>query len=107
MMQVVTTVDSDTAAQQLAQQLVQQRLAACVQISGPITSVYRWHGAIESATEWRVVAKTTATAAEPLMQAIARLHPYQVPQIVAWPIPHVYAPYAQWVADSVGDEGLP
>jgi len=102
---VVTTIDTEQGATELARQLVEDRLAACVQVSGPITSIYRWNDAVKSDREWRLLAKTTAKGADRLMGAIAKLHPYKVPQIVAWPVPQVHTPYADWVTDSVEAEG--
>jgi periplasmic divalent cation tolerance protein len=94
--QVVTTVPDQDHAQRIAQALVTERLAACVQVSGPITSTYRWQGAVETNQEWVCSAKTERVKFEAVEQAICRLHPYDVPEIVATPIVAVSNSYLVW-----------
>lgn len=96
-LQVTTTVDSREAADRLAASLVSERLAACVQVQGPIASTYRWQGAVETATEWYCHAKTTAERFEALRARLAELHPYDVPEIVALPIVRGHPPYLAWL----------
>ena len=100
--QVVTTLGSAEDAQRLARQLVENRLAACVQITGPITSVYRWQGKIEESQEWVCTAKTSAAALERISDAIGQLHPYEVPELIAMPLSHVSPSYAAWIDEQVG-----
>ncbi len=81
--QVVTTISSQADARRIADALVQQRLAGCVQIVGPIESLYRWEGKIETATEWQCWIKTRKSHYKAVEQAIHKLHPYEVPEILA------------------------
>ena len=88
-------------AERIGRQMVEERLAACVNILAPCRSIYRWQGAIESAEEVPAIFKTTAAQAEALMTRIAGLHSYDVPCIVVWPIDKLLANYAEWVEGSV------
>jgi periplasmic divalent cation tolerance protein len=101
LIQVSTTLPSEAAANQLARQLVEKRLAACVQVSGPLTSIYRWQGEIEQGQEWLCTAKTTADAFARIAEAIAAAHPYDVPEIIATPLVDVSAGYAEWLRREV------
>lgn len=96
--QVLTTVPSQEQAAQIARILVEQRLAACVQVLGPITSTYRWQGAIETAQEWLCLAKTAKALYPQLEEAIRRAHPYQVPEILAVQVAAASADYLAWLA---------
>lgn len=91
-----TCPDADTA-QRLARTLVEDRLAACVSILGPVTSIYRWRGAVETAGEVLLLAKTRADRYAALEQAMRALHPYEVPEIVAVPIEQGLHDYLDWV----------
>jgi periplasmic divalent cation tolerance protein len=97
---VFTTVDQREQAQRIATTLVQRRLAACAQIS-EIDSIYSWQGEVRQEAELRIVFKTTAAAYPALEAALRELHPYTLPQIVALPVEHAFAPYAQWVHEQV------
>lgn len=99
-LQVVTTTSSSAEANSIATALVEERLAACVQISGPITSVYRWQGVVEQSEEWRLIIKCPEDHLTAVMERIAALHSYDVPQIVAWPIPVASPAYARWVSEA-------
>ncbi|MHA7959068.1 divalent-cation tolerance protein CutA [Streptomyces sp. L500] len=94
---VATTTDNEKAARDLATTAVEHRLAACAQIDGPVTSVYRWRGALETATEWRVLLKTTAARYPELESRIRAGHPYDVPEIVATEITTGGADYLEWL----------
>jgi periplasmic divalent cation tolerance protein len=97
---IVQTMCPDAAvAARIAGALVDARLAACVQVLPGVTSTYRWQGAVERADEVAVVIKTTASRYAELESALGALHPYQVPEIVAWPVAAGHAAYLQWVAD--------
>lgn len=97
---VVTTLPSREAADRIAAALVEERLAACVQVTGPVASTYRWKGAVERAEEWRCEAKTSADRWPAIRDRIAALHPYELPEIVALPA-EALPSYARWVADEV------
>lgn len=89
-------------AERIGRQMVEERLAACVNILGPCRSVYRWQGAVETAEEVPALFKTSDARAETLMTRIAGLHSYDVPCVVVWPIDRLLGSYAEWVEGSVG-----
>lgn len=95
---VLTNLPNADAARRLADRLVGQRLAACVNILAPCRSVYRWQGRVEDATETPLLIKTTAVRYEALEAAIRADHPYELPEIVAVPIAHGLPGYLAWVA---------
>ena len=95
--QVVTTTERQADAQQIALALVEARLAACVQIVGPITSTYRWQGQIETAQEWQCWVKSRRELYEQIEQTICRLHPYDVPEILATAVLAGSAEYLAWI----------
>ncbi len=102
--QVSTTTATKADAERIAAALVEQRLAACVQVSGPIHSCYRWQGEIETAEEWLCSAKTTREAYDQVEQAIRELHSYDEPEIMAVPIVAGSAGYLAWLREQVGEE---
>ena len=103
-MSVVTVyaVFADPAeAQRIGRQMVEERLAACVNILGPCRSIYRWEGAIETAAEVPALFKTTLDKADTLIARIRELHSYAIPAIAVWPIERLLADYGDWVEESV------
>ena len=104
-LQVMTTVPTREVADQIAASLVQQRLAACVQVIGPISSTYRWQGAVETGQEWLCLAKSRRNLYPQLEEAIRRLHPYEVPEILAVPLVAGSAAYLAWLDASVSPQG--
>lgn len=100
---VTTTVDDEAKAKELAHLLVENRLAACVQIT-PIHSVYRWNGKVESAAERLLAAKTTAERADDLQMFIREHHSYELPEIVVLPIHGGHPDYLEWIAEGVNPE---
>jgi len=101
---VVTTVASRAEAVALAHALVQQRLAACAQIS-EIESIYRWRGEVQQGPECRIVLKTTRERYAQLERTIRALHPYELPAIHALAFDAVHAPYAEWIAQGCAEPG--
>lgn len=99
-LQVFCTISSEPGARELASSLIRDRRAACVQVVGPIHSVYRWQGAVEEASEWLLLMKTTRSTFPALRDAIAAVHPYEVPEIVAVPIADGLPEYLSWIVDS-------
>jgi periplasmic divalent cation tolerance protein len=95
--QVTTTMATQEEATGLARRAVGDRLAACGQVSGPITSVYWWDGEVTTADEWVCTFKTSAVALEPLMAALRAAHSYATPEIVATPIENGDADYLAWL----------
>jgi periplasmic divalent cation tolerance protein len=102
-LQVLTTAGSEEEAAAIAAALVERRLAACVQTTGPVKSIYRWRGAIENAEEWHCLAKTTASRLDAIEAAIRELHSYDEPEIVATPIVAGSAGYLRWIDESLGE----
>ncbi|WP_078854939.1 divalent-cation tolerance protein CutA [Streptomyces sp. NRRL F-5135] len=96
---VLTTTDSAEKAEALARGAIEARLAACAQISAPVTSVYRWEGAIETAQEWQILFKTTAAGYEALEAHLSAAHDYDVPEIIATPVVRGSAAYLSWVTE--------
>ena len=99
--QTVTTTPSRATARRIARELVDRRLAACVQIVGPIESVYRWQGRTETAREWLCLIKTTRARFREVAATVEALHPYDTPEIVALPIVAGSKRYLEWLAASV------
>ncbi len=99
---VLTTCGSAEEARRIAQELIERRLAACVNIVPQIESVYRWQGEVESATEWLLIIKTTADAFDKLRDAIGKLHSYDVPECIQITIEDGSAAYLDWITNSVG-----
>jgi periplasmic divalent cation tolerance protein len=95
--QVLTTAGSEQEAQRIAEHLVAARLAACVQVVGPVASTYRWQGEVERAREWQCLAKTTAARYPEVEAAIRELHPYDEPEIIATPIVAGSPGYLAWI----------
>lgn len=94
---VLSTCPDADSGQRLARSLVEGRLAACVNLVGPVTSVYRWRDAIETAGEMLLVIKTTADRYPALEEGLRAAHPYEVPEIVAVPVQHGLNDYLEWV----------
>lgn len=94
---VLTTVDRRSEAERLAGGAVQRRLAACAQISAPITSVYRWQDEVHSDEEWQVLFKTAATRYAALEDYLRQDHPYDTPEIIATEVVRGSAAYLSWV----------
>ncbi|MEI7612493.1 MAG: divalent-cation tolerance protein CutA [Betaproteobacteria bacterium] len=95
---VLTNLPDHTAAETLATALVDQRLAACVNILPPCRSIYRWQGTVERADEVPLLIKTTSSRYASLEAAIRAAHPYDVPEIIALPITQGLPEYLAWVA---------
>ncbi len=98
---VLTTVGDKDAADKLAQQLVERRLAACVNIIGPIQSVYRWRDQVHNDREFLLLIKTTAEYAAQLRVALKSLHPYELPECVEVAVTGGSEEYLAWMAAEV------
>ncbi|HEX6153621.1 MAG TPA: divalent-cation tolerance protein CutA [Solirubrobacterales bacterium] len=98
--QVLTTAGSEEEARRIAEVLVERRLAACVQVVGPVVSRYRWQGAIEEGQEWQCLVKTTRAAYEGVEAAIREVHAYDEPEIIATPIVAGSAGYLAWIEEN-------
>jgi periplasmic divalent cation tolerance protein len=102
--QLQTTLDSEAAASRIADTLVAERLAACVQVIGPVRSTYRWQGALERADEWLCLVKTTGAVLPTLMARLRELHPYDTPEIIVTPVIGGDSEYLDWVQKAAGAE---
>ncbi|HKU20605.1 MAG TPA: divalent-cation tolerance protein CutA [Terriglobales bacterium] len=98
---VLSTAGSREEAEKIAQALVERRLAACVNLVGPIQSVYRWQGKVETAAEHLLVIKTTAGLFDAVAKAIRELHSYELPECIQLPIEAGSAEYMKWIGESV------
>ena len=98
---VLTTCGSPEEARRIANELVERRLAACVNIVPQIESVYRWKGEVETATEWLLVIKSTANRFEQVRDAIGKLHSYDVPECLELAIEDGNPAYLEWIATVV------
>lgn len=101
--EVRTTFSRREAADACAARLVSERLAACVQIDGPVRSVYRWEGSVESAEEFRCTAKTSRAQAEACAAGIIAGHEYRLPELIV-SVAATTAAYAAWIEAAVGPE---
>lgn len=95
--QVLTAIGSKEDAQKVANAIVGEHLAACVQIIGPITSTYWWQGVMETADEWLCLMKTREDIFEQVEQAIRAIHPYDEPEILAMPVITGSRTYLDWI----------
>ena len=89
-------------AERIGRTVVEERLAACINILGPACSIYRWNGEIATADEVAAILKTSNVEADALVTRIAGLHSYEVPCIVTWPTDKVLSAYSDWVEVNVG-----
>jgi periplasmic divalent cation tolerance protein len=96
----VTFANADEA-ETIGHKLVAERLAACINILGPVRSIYRWKGSVEAADEVAAIVKTTGDEADALIARIAELHSYDVPCITTCAVDEALDAYAAWVEDSV------
>jgi periplasmic divalent cation tolerance protein len=101
--QVLTTVGSKQEAQRIADALVEGRLAACVQVVGPIASTYRWRGKVERAQEWQCLAKTEVGRFEEVEAAVRAVHSYDEPEILATPVLAGSPGYLAWISASLDE----
>lgn len=104
--QVITTTKNKTDAEKIAEVLVENKLAGCVQIIGPISSVYRWEGRMEKADEWLCLIKTTSTLYEDLETALCKIHPYKIPEILAIPVVAGSKNYLSWLDNTLENAAM-
>ena len=99
---VLSTCDSEEHAKTLARKLVEQRLAACVNILPGIQSVYRWKGQVEDASEWLVIIKSRRDLFASLRDVLIQMHTYEVPEVIAVPIVDGSPAYLAWLDRETG-----
>lgn len=100
-MAVVTTTPGAEEAERIATRLVEERLIACANILPGATSIYRWEGRVQRASEVMIVFKTTAETLPRLRERLADLHPYDLPEVLAFAVPDGSDDYLSWVRDAV------
>jgi periplasmic divalent cation tolerance protein len=98
-LQVMTTIDSEEGAKRLQHTLVEERAAACVQVLGPVSSLYWWEGKVEEAGEWICLIKTKAEVYPKVEALIKENHPYSVPEILATPVSAGNKDYLAWISE--------
>ncbi len=98
---VLVTVPSRADGERIGRALVEERLAACVNVVPGLRSVYRWQGAVEAADEALLLIKTTAAAVEALAARVRSLHPYTLPEVIALPVAAGLTAYLAWVDEGV------
>ena len=95
--QVFTTIEKREDARKIAGQAVEKRLAACVQVLGPLTSTFWWENKIDEAEEWLLIMKTRDDLYSELERVIRENHPYEVPEIIATPVVSGHRRYLDWI----------
>lgn len=98
---ILSTTGSREEAQKIARALLERKLAACVNLVGPIESIYRWQGTVESSEEFLLVIKTTGAACERVRDLIRLLHSYELPECVELAIEDGLPQYLEWIGESV------
>lgn len=98
---VLSSAGSKEEAHKIARALVERKHAACVNVVGPIDSVYRWQGSVEEAQEWLLVVKTAVEQFVHVKETIRELHSYDLPEIIEIPIESGSHEYLEWIAESV------
>jgi len=103
--QVMTTVDNETGAHRIAEHAIRERLAACAQVLGPIRSRFHWQGDVADEEEWLVILKSPRSIYAELERALMEVHPYDVPQILAFPVVAGHTPYLSWLVEETRAPG--
>ncbi len=99
--QVQFTIDNKSSAEKIARTLIDEKLAACVQIIGPVTSIYQWQGKLEQSSEFLCLVKTEKSLYSKLEQRIKALHPYETPEIISIDIIDIELNYSKWIHNSL------
>jgi len=98
---ILSTCPNQESAESIAMKLVENKLAACVNIVPGLTSVYEWQGNIEKSQEYLLIVKTTSAAFQAVETAILDRHPYELPEIISIPLNNGLANYLSWIDDNV------
>ncbi|WP_130011392.1 divalent-cation tolerance protein CutA [Serinicoccus sediminis] len=105
LLEVRVSVPSMESARHIGEELVARRAAACVQVLGPMTSIYSWSGEVHESKEWLLLAKTSRDALGRLRETVQSLHPYEVPEIIAVPVVDGLPAYGEWVTAHLTGSG--
>jgi periplasmic divalent cation tolerance protein len=101
---VLTTVPTGGKGEEIGRTLVEERLAACVNVLAPMTSIYRWRGAIERESEQQIVIKTTRNRVPALKARLAALHPYELPEFLVLAVADSSSAYFEWIGQETSEE---
>ena len=104
---VTITFEAEADAAAMAKTLVGERLAACAQVDGPVTSTFWWEGEVQTETEWRMELKTRTELLNHVVARVRELHSYDVPQVTATPIIGGLPEYLDWITEETGDDAAP
>jgi periplasmic divalent cation tolerance protein len=99
---VLVTAGNLRESRKIARNLIESRLAACVNITTPVESIYRWQGKVSKSREYLLIIKSTRNLFDELRSAVARIHSYTTPEIISLPITDGSADYLQWIGSSLG-----
>ena len=99
-LQVLVAVPDVRLAERISKNLLQQKLCACAQTLGPMTSRYTWKGRIQTGREWLLVIKSRQGLYSAIEREVRRLHPYEVPEIIAMPMSRAFGAYLDWITES-------
>jgi periplasmic divalent cation tolerance protein len=98
---IFITTSNKKEAKHIAQQLIKSKLAACVNITDKIESLFRWQGKVDQAKETLLIIKSRKEKLARIIKAVKSLHSYEVPEIIALPVIDGYKPYLNWINDSI------
>jgi periplasmic divalent cation tolerance protein len=101
---VLTTVPAGGTGEEIGRTLVEERLAACVNVLAPMTSIYRWRGAVEHEPEQQMIIKTTRHRVPALQARLGALHPYELPEFLELTVADSSSAYLEWVVDATSEE---
>jgi periplasmic divalent cation tolerance protein len=99
---VLSTFPSEDKAAAVARTLVEEKLAACVNLVPAVRSIYRWQGAVEDGAETLAIIKTSRAQFDAMADLLVKLHPYDVPEVIGLPVATGHGPYLAWVISNVG-----
>lgn len=102
---VLTTVPDMETGERIVHRLVDERLAACGNLVPGVASIFRWQGAVQREGEILVVMKTRTAAVEPLFRRVAELHPYEVPELLSFPVGSGSRAYCGWILEETAEVG--
>jgi periplasmic divalent cation tolerance protein len=102
---VFSTAGSKQEAQEIARELVERKVAACVNVMGPVSSTYWWQGKVEISEEWLLIIKTTGEQFASVSRWIKELHSYETPECIAVEVSEGSAEYLRWIEESLSEQG--
>ena len=100
---VLTTVPAGSKGEEIGRTLIEERLAACVNVLAPMTSIYRWRGAVERESEQQLIIKTTRNRVPAVQSRLAALHPYELPEFLVLAVADSSPTYFEWIGQETSD----